>query len=399
MNELNMSSFIQTMQPGLMTHDKQESAGVFLLSAINEQEFVGLHGYRTDSLGSKKISRIVSRDDHVPDGIKQASQLPNVIEDTVKYFRNVVMPDMNPHLLDESIDRVVKLISIDLTIPDSKKTSLLALHTGGDDARFLAEVFLYAANRPNKKTGDDIVEYEDAPLLGEANYECPLCHKKLVETVKGQAVKRYRITQIFPDDLDEDTAAAFDAAYKAPSRLDIPENLIALDEECSDRYLLSPTVEEYKKLREIKEMIARNFAAKAAINTIQLEDDIRTVLDALSKIRSDSELVPLEYNALRIDEKFKPESFIQKNETQLHVVMYYRYIEKVFSESDADFDMIASEIKLSSQKLEKTGMSQAEVISELSEWIRNKAGLGPDGQLACDIVVSFFIQNCEVFYK
>ena len=159
MNELNMSSFIQTMQPGLMTHDGQEAAGVFLLSAINDQEYVGLHGYRTDSLGSKKISRIVSRDDHVPDGIKQASQLPNVIEDTVKYFREVVMPDMNPHLREEAIDRVVKLISVDPTIPDSKKTSLLALHTGGDDARFLAEVFLYAANRPNKKRADDIVEY------------------------------------------------------------------------------------------------------------------------------------------------------------------------------------------------------------------------------------------------
>lgn len=399
MNELNMSSFIQTMQPGLMTHDGQEAAGVFLLSAINDQEYVGLHGYRTDSLGSKKISRIVSRDDHVPDGIKQASQLPNVIEDTVKYFRDVVMPDMNPHLREESIDRVVKLIGVDPTIPDSKKTSLLALHTGGDDARFLAEVFLYAANRPNKKRADDIVEHEDAPLLAEANYECPLCHKKLVETVKNQPIKKYRITQIFPDGLDEDTAALFDAAYKAPSRLDIPENLIALDEDCSDRYLLSPTVEEYKKLRETKEILSRNFAAKAAVNTIQLEEDIRTVLDALGKIRSESELVQLEYDALRIDEKFKPENFILKTETQIQVVMYYRYIEKVFSESEVDFDMIATEIRLSSQKLENSGMSQAEVISALSEWIRNKAGLGPDGQFACNIVVSFFIQNCEVFHK
>ena len=398
MNELNMSSFIQTMQPGLMTHDKQEAAGVFLLSAINDQEYVGLHGYRTDSLSSKKISRIVSRDDHVPDGIKQASQLPNVIEDTVRYFRDVVMPDMNPHLREESIDRVVKLIGVDPTIPDSKKTSLIALHAGGDDARFLAEVFLYAANRPNKKTADDIVEYEDAPLLAEANYECPLCHKKLVETVKNQAIKKYRITQIFPDDLDEDTAAVFNAAYKAPSRLDIPENLIALDEDCSDRYLLSPTVEEYKKLRETKEILSRNFAAKAAVNTIQLED-IRTVLDALSTIRSESELVQLEYDALRIDEKFKPENFILKTETQIQVVMYYRYIEKVFSESEVDFDMIATEIRLSSRKLESSGMSQAEVIAALSEWIRNKAGLGPDGQFACNIVVSFFIQNCEVFHK
>ena len=79
--------------------------------------------------------------------------------------------------------------------------------------------------------------------------------------------------------------------------------------------------------------------------------------------------------------------------------MYYRYIEKVFSESDADFDTIAAEIKISSQKLEKAGLSQADVIAQLSEWIRNKAGLSVNQQLACNIVVSFFIQNCEVFHK
>ena len=172
-----------------------------------------------------------------------------------------------------------------------------------------------------------------------------------------------------------------------------------MDENCSDRYLLSPTVDEYKKLHEIKETISRNYAAKSAVNSIQLEEDIRTVLDALSQIKDVSELVKLEYDALHVDEKFEPENFILKNETQLQVVMYYRYIEKVFSESDADFDMIAAEIKISSQKLEKAGMTQAEVVSQLSEWIRNKSGLRADRQLACNIVVSFFIQNCEVFHK
>ena len=399
MNELNISSYIQILQSGLMENDKQESAGVFLLSAINDQDYVGEHGYRTDNLSSKKISRLVSRLDPVPDVIKQASTKQCVIDDTIQYFRDKVMKDLNPHLKDDVIDKLVKLINVDTTIPDGKKTSLIALHTGGDDARFLAEVFLYAVNKPNKKASDDTVEYEDAPLLMEANYECPLCHKKLVETVKGQAIKRYRITQIFPDDLDAGTAAAFDEAYKAPSRLDIPENLIALDEECSDRYLFSPTLEEYKELRELKELLARNFAAKSAINSIKLEDDIRTVLDALSKISNESDLIQLNYTALRIDEKFTPENFIIKTETQMQVVMYYRYIEKVFSESEVDFDMIATEIRLSSKNLENSGMSQAEVIAALSEWIRNKAGLGPDGQFACNIVVSFFIQNCEVFHK
>lgn len=398
MSELNMSSYIQTMQPGLMANDKQEAAGVFLLSAINDQEYVGLNGYRTDNLSSKKISRLVSRDDHVPDGIKQASLLPNVIDEAIKYFRDKVVKDLNPHLKDDTINNVIRLISVDSTIPDSKKKSLIAYHTAGDDARFLAEVFLYAVNRPNKKVNETI-EYEDAPLLAEANYECPLCHNKLVDTVKGKAIKKYRITQIFPDDLDAATATVFNAAYPTPSKLDIPENLIALDENCSDRYLLSPTVDEYKKLHEIKETLSRNYAAKSAVNSIQLEEDIRTVLDALSQIKDVSELVKLEYDALHIDEKFEPENFILKNETLLQVVMYYRYIEKVFSESDADFDMIAAEIKISSQKLEKAGMTQAEVVSQLSEWIRNKSGLRADRQLACNIVVSFFIQNCEVFHK
>ena len=243
------------------------------------------------------------------------------------------------------------------------------------------------------------VEYQDAPLLAEANYECPLCHKKLVDSIKGQAVKKYRITQVFPAGLKEETAAEFAAVYPIPIKLDAPENLIALDEDCAERYLLSPTAEEYGKLHEIKTQLTKNYAAKLSVNDVQLEDDIRTILSALGTIKNASELVELEYEALRIDEKFDAENFILKNETQMQVVTYYRYIEKVFSNSNADFDMIASEIKVSSMKLEKAGLSQQDVIRQLSEWIRNKAGLGTESLLACNIVVSFFIQNCEVFHK
>ena len=91
--------------------------------------------------------------------------------------------------------------------------------------------------------------------------------------------------------------------------------------------LLNPTAEEYRKLYEIKIQLAKNYAAKLAVNSMQLEDDIRTVLDALNTISDASELVELEYEALRLDEKFDAENFILKNETQMQVVTYYRYIE------------------------------------------------------------------------
>ena len=398
MKELNMSSYIQTLQSGLLTHDKQEAAGVFLLSSINDQEYVGDHGYRTDNLSSKKISKLVSRQDPVPDGIRQASAVKEVMEKTIAYFESKVVPDLNPHLKEDTLEKLKKIISEDPSIPERKKQKLIALYDAEEDGRFLAETFLYALNRPNKKT-DDGVQYEDAPLLAEANYECPLCHKKLVDTIKGKPVKKYVITQIYPDILDAEMTAAFRAEFLRPAKLDAPENLIALDTECANEYLLDPTVEEYKKLHEVKRIISRNYAAKNAVNGIMLEEDIRVILNALSEITDPSVLVPLTYDALRIDEKFEPKNFILKTETQVQVITYYRYIESVFSESDADFDLIASEIKVTSQKLERSGMSQADVIYHLAEWIRNKAELGHDRMLACTIVVSFFIQNCEVFYK
>ena len=95
MNELNISSYIQIMQSGFRTHDKQESAGVFLLSSINDQDYVADQGYWTSNLSSKKISRLVSRDDPVPDGLRQASMQQIVIDKTIAYFKKEIMPDLN----------------------------------------------------------------------------------------------------------------------------------------------------------------------------------------------------------------------------------------------------------------------------------------------------------------
>lgn len=139
--------------------------------------------------------------------------------------------------------------------------------------------------------------------------------------------------------------------------------------------------------------------ARRFINRVELEEEIRIALNALMTISSGDELVPLEYTALHIDEKITPDNFLLRSEIRSHVVQYYRFIEKQFSEADADFDLIASEVKMSSMKLERAGMSQEDAIKSLSEWINNKSGLGEKGNIACNIVVSFFIQNCDVFYK
>ena len=78
-----------------------------------------------------------------------------------------------------------------------------------------------------------------------------------------------------------------------------------------------------------------------------------------------SDVLPqLEYAALRIDRKIS--DALLMNDVRNHVLQYYRYIETVFSEMTDVFDDISGEVKLSSQKLEKAGLSQEDVIYNLT---------------------------------
>lgn len=395
MRELNIATFIQIMQVGLKTHDKQFAAGEFLLEALNRPNDDRFAGYY-EGLSDKKVSKLVNRQSPVPDGIQQASLVPELAADAVKYYETKVMADVNPFRKDDVFSQLIKVIKEDTEIGDKKREELLKLYDEGKEGTFLGELFLYVVNRLNTP-GDSFVGYEDAPLIGEANYECPLCHNKLVETVKDKPVRRYEITQIFPEGLSKDKEKELAAIYPKPKDLDSPDNLIALCDRCSKDYLSDPTVDDYKKLRDIKTVLSRNFKAKEAVSAVQLEEYIRVVLDALAQVDDSVQLVPLEYDAIHIDKKIP--DFILKNEIQIKVLQYYRYIESIFSDSETDFDMIASEVKMSSKKLEKSGMSQPDIIEYLAEWIRNKTSLGTESKTACRIVVAFFIQNCEVFYK
>lgn len=393
MNEMTLSSLIQIMQDGFIQHDKQESAGGFLLESVTIQE----DSLCTTDLNSKKISRLVSRKDPVPDDIKQAALRNDIAVKVKEYFRQKVMSDINPYTKDDVLQKLMNIIIQDAEIAQRKKNEFQRLYDAEDDAYFLYSVFMYVLQRNNKIIAN-VVEYQDAPLLAEVNYECPLTHEKLVEEVKGIPKKKYEITQIFPDDLPSELAATFNAVYPRPKNLDAPENLIALSQEASENYLMSPIVDEYKKLYEIKQVTSKQYKAINAINRIELEAEIRAAIEGLISINPSDVLPQLEYAVLRIDQKIS--DALLMNDVRNHVLQYYRYIETIFSEMTDVFDDIAGEVKLSSQKLEKAGLSQEDVIYNLTEWIHNKAFAGDTkGKMACRIVVCFFIQNCEVFYK
>jgi hypothetical protein len=313
------------------------------------------------------------------------------------YFEKEVLSDLNPYTKDDVIQKLMNVIIQDTVIAKRQKEEYQKIFDSKDDAYFLYKVFMYVLQRNNKKAVDT-VEYQDAPLLAEVNYECPLKHVKLVEDVKGIPKKKYKITQIFPENLPQNLANEFDTVYAKPKNFDDLSNLIALSTDASEEYLLKPTVEEYRNLCEIKRMSSKKYKVINAISRIDLEEEIRIAIEGLISLKTSDSLPKLEYDALRIDQKIS--DTLLQNEVKNHVLQYYRYIESVFSDMTNMFDDIAAEIKLCSQKLEKAELSQEEVIYNLTEWIHNKSFAGKaKGKVACRIIVCFFIQNCEVFYK
>ena len=80
---------------------------------------------------------------------------------------------------------------------------------------------------------------------------------------------------------------------------------------------------------------------------------------------------------------------------------YYHFVRKHLSELDdagSNFKIIANQVQNYYLKLARSkGKSQSDIYYDIVDWIMHKLSLSNDYRIACEIVVSFFVQNCEVF--
>lgn len=163
---------------------------------------------------------------------------------------------------------------------------------------------------------------------------------------------------------------------------------------------MEPTIEEYDRLREIKDRLNSKYALRIDVNDAALEEEIQSVLFRLAGITDETELKELPLDALRLNQKILPENRLLRNDEMTRVLRYYNFINDIFSAMDrdgtGDFELMASEIATAFRKLNSGNLSQDEIVNQLAEWIRNKAGVDGRYLRACHIVVAYFIQNCEV---
>ncbi|GFH40264.1 ABC-three component system protein [Lactococcus insecticola] len=388
MLEFNISSYIQILLSNVIQY-RQGPLGILILGFLGDREEVNV------TIDDKKVSNLVKRKNDVEDALKMASARTEVIADIIKCFESKVVPILNPHTKDDAFETILNCLNVDATVPARKYTEFSNLLNNNEIGKFLALTFLYALNRTNKLAESKPVT-DDFPLLDEVGNECPICHKKLTKKVKNVTTRQYGIVEIFPSNLDESTATEFNSFLSPTVKLDSFDNKLALCKNHAESYLAAPELGEYLELAALKKHYSTNYALQQVLAELDLEDEIKDIIESLANLQSVGNLEQLSMNALKIDQKILPENGLLKNSIQVNVLTYYRYIGSLFEEIE-DLDIIQSEIKKAFKRLNTGDWNQQEIVDKLAQWILDKTKNPASHIEACRIIISFFIQSCEVF--
>lgn len=245
---------------------------------------------------------------------------------------------------------------------------------------------------------EPIVE-ADFVLLDECGNKCPICKAKLSETKKGVPIRKFDRVFIFPLNLDAAERAEFEALEEATADLHSLDNQTLLCKKCAELYQIDTTPSEYAELMQKKRTLAYIAELDAEAYDINVERGIDRILDALSGLTS----IPkkedkTKWEAFRVDKKIPDNIMLQDTVTDF-VLKYYRYIEKQYKQREREgklrFRKVKNEISQCFELYDEAELSQEEIFNRLVVWLKEKTNC--DDDVACVAMVSFFVQNCEVF--
>lgn len=237
---------------------------------------------------------------------------------------------------------------------------------------------------------------QDRELFAEVEGKCPLCGDSLVSEKNGRRIAVYDRAHIYPH---SPTTAQFQAfkGIPKPSDIESPQNIILLCKRCHKAQDDATTAADFLRLYSIKQEKAGTYRASQEISRINIEPELRVVLDGLSNI-DDSELVDLSFNPLAVKRKIETGELRRK--VLGCVTTYYEILKRMFQELDnrrsSTFEIIAMQVKQAFLKQERESLflDKGQVFDVLVEWIQSKSG---GSRAACEAVVSYFVQDCEVF--
>ncbi len=246
-----------------------------------------------------------------------------------------------------------------------------------------------------------ISENNDLLHLNEVGMICPLCKKPLLSSGCNRTNKNFQIAHIYPCKPTSQDDIILDG-ITAPKETESFDNKIALCKDCHWDYDNNKTIDKYNNLIALKAQLVADYESRQSLLTISLEDDIIDVIQAIASLDDETldEGVRINYKALKIDSKIDSKYLLLKRQIKANVSLYYNIIRDEFKTLDSKgmrkFDQIALQMRSAYLKALEKESDQEVVFSHLVDWLKTKTSTEP---IICQIIISFFIQNCEIYDK
>ena len=183
------------------------------------------------------------------------------------------------------------------------------------------------------------------------------------------------------------------------SRPATPENLLPLCPSCYAKVKQSQDPRVRRRMQELKEQLLWESKQQAILADEHLEHNIEQVLNRIV-LTPPEKLEPLNYTPVSVRKKIEPRHNLLYVKVLNYVTAYYSKVDQWLKQLDQEgtlrFQTLCNQMRVSYLKLELDGLSQPEIFQQLVEWLH---GNTHQDRSACEVVVSYFVQNCEVFHE
>ncbi len=243
---------------------------------------------------------------------------------------------------------------------------------------------------------------EDELILhSEVEGMCPLCPRSLIYAKEGKNYKEFEIAHIYPLNPKKDEAELLKNEERLSKNSNDLENLICLCVSCHTKFDKPRTIPEYRLLVDKKKKLLRQRRQKEIWIDTKIEQDIVLIIETLYAENIDlTEDDILKYNPKTIDEKVNDTiTLLTKRKIHRNVQDYFYIIKNKFIELDSisptTTEIISLQIRTHYLLLRKQNQNQKEIFDALVEWMTKRTN--QNNCEAAEIIVSYFVQNCEVF--
>ena len=219
-------------------------------------------------------------------------------------------------------------------------------------------------------------------LLNEVGHYCPFpgCGRPLTVSKDGKAADAYCVSVI--------------DKKKAPE----VRNLLALCPQCYATYSIDGDPKVSKELLNVKKILETRAQSLSLIDDLPLEKGIIRAIGKIKKL-NEKDLADASLDPKEIKQKLRPADNIALYHTiSLYVTTYFVKIKEIMMNLDKrgeiDYEEVQDQMKAIYRRLKKAKKTNMEIFNEIVAKI-HRISLQED--IYCQIVVSYFVQSCEVF--